>query len=185
MDLSHLGTIQDDGSILLFDRNIKYREAMTGYYRRIRQSPEQRSFLGKNGYTSVLSSFISAVRVEGRDLFIRFHNNSVYQYFGFGDMRRSFLMANSKGQFFNRNVRPTEMYVKVEDLPFPQEYELDLPQVKLTDGEMFEKMEVDYLTKLLKNAGSSKLKTSKKVIRGVEFVQFDIKGITFYRPASR
>lgn len=185
LDLSHLGELQADGSILLFDKNIKYREAMTGYYRRIRQSNEQKSFLGSKGYTVVTSSVISAVRESDDNLYIRFHNSSVYVYYGFGGMLSSVLAANSKGQFFNKNIRPTMMYDKLESLPLPKEYALDLPQAKASDEEMFDKLEVDYLSKLLKTVESAKLKMNKKVIKGVEFYEFDVKGITFYRPISR
>lgn len=185
INLEHLGELQEDGSILLFDKHIKYREKMTGYYRRIRQSPKQKSFLGGLGYTSVESSFISAVMVQEENLIIRFHNGSLYEYYGFADEFERILLANSKGQYFNRNIRPTELYARIGSLPFPEKYEIDIPQKNWTDEELFDKLEVDYLAKLLKEQKGSKLKMSKRTINGVEFNEFSVNDITFYRPVSR
>lgn len=188
IDLSHLGELQEDGSILLFDENIKYRQAMTGHYRRVRQSAAQKSFLGGLGYTPVTSSFISAIMVDRENednLIIRFLNGSVYEYYGFADEYDRMLFANSKGQYFNRNIRPTKLYAKIGTLLFPEKIEIDIPQMKWSDDEMFDKLELDYLQKLLREQKGAKLKLKKKIINGVEFNQFDIGDITFYRPASR
>lgn len=185
INLAHLGEVQEDGSILLYDKNIKYREAMTGYYRRVRQSPAQKSFLGEQGFTAVTSSFISAVMIDDIDLIIRFHNGSVYRYFGFADEMDGMLFANSKGQYFNKNIRPTQAYERTGELMFPQKIELDIPQTRATDGELFEQLEVDYLQKLLRETKSGKLKMEKRTVNGIELWKFDVNGITFYRPVSR
>ncbi len=186
MNLEHLGELQEDGSILLYDKNIKYRESMTGYYRRIRQSPIQKSYLGSLGYTTVDSSFISAVMKDEEDnLIIRFHNASLYEYYGFGDELERILFANSKGQYFNRHIRPTKLYARIGALPFPEKYDIDIPQMKWSDEELFNKLELDYLSKLLKEQKGSKLKIEKRVINGVEFNEFSVNDITFYRPVSQ
>ena len=69
-----LGTVRADGSILLNDENIKFRDAMTGRFQRVRQTTKQRMFLTENGFTPTNSSFIRGVGVNDKDLYIRFIN---------------------------------------------------------------------------------------------------------------
>ena len=53
---------------------------------------------------SVLSA--AAYRPAKRTLYLRFHSGERYRYFNFPPQNyRDFLAANSKGQYFSRNIR--------------------------------------------------------------------------------
>lgn len=178
VDLSSLGTVQKDGSILLSNKNINYREEMTGDYQRIRQTPDQNYELSELGYQPVNnSSFISAVGVFDRDLRIRFHNGSVYEYYGFANHFDGIMKANSKGQYFNRNIRPTKQYAKIANIDFGG------GNVKtLTDEALFDGLELQTLTEMLKTLGGQTMFTSIINISGIEYVRYSIGEIIFYRP---
>ena len=54
--------------------------------------------------SSVLSA--AAYRPAKRTLYLRFHSGERYRYFNFPPQNyRDFLAANSKGQYFSRNIR--------------------------------------------------------------------------------
>lgn len=169
----NLGTIQSDGSILLHDENIQYREAMTGRYRRIRQTGRQSVWLDQQGFTTVSSSFISAVGVKESDLYIRFHNSSVYVYYGFANHFDKIMEANSKGQYFNRAIRPTRRYQKTDSMPFPPN--LGEAPMTMTDEEMFKAIDVDYIKKVAQNLTGANIQMRTFVEKGLTFTEYHIK----------
>lgn len=175
--MTKLGQVLPDGQILLYDENIKFREAMTGHYRRRRHTPEQMYYLSQQGYQHVLSSFISAIATKDNDLFVRFHNGSVYRYSNFSWAYDEILQANSKGQYFNRRIRPTKNYEKIDSLPFPTDY-------KLEDQEMFAALDIDYIKKIAQALVGAEILTQNIVREGVNFVKYQIGDITFYRPVK-
>lgn len=177
IDLSILGSVNTDGSILLSNQNIIFREEMTGDYERIRQTPDQRYELSKLGYQAVNSSFISGVGVFGRDLRIRFHNGSVYEYYGFANHFDGIMKANSKGQYFNRHIRPTRKYAKIGNIDFGGGN-----GKLLSDEALFDSLELQTLGEMLKTLGGKTMFTSLINVQGIEYVRYSIDDIIFYRP---
>lgn len=172
--------MQSNGSILLDDRNIKYREQMTGRYQRVRQNTRQRIYLGSQGYTVINSSFISAASVVDNDLFIRFHNNSVYQYFGFANHFDNLMKANSKGQYFNRRIRPTHKYVKLSDMPFPKG--TDPSPLEMTDEALFTTLDLDYIKKIAQRLNGAEIHAHDVMLNGIEYTQYRIDDLVLLRP---
>ena len=182
--LDHLGTVNPDGSITLHDENIKFREAMKGHYQRIRPTPKQKMFLAKNGFQWVNSSFISGIGVFDNDLRIRFHNGSLYEYYGYGYIYDGMMRSLSKGQFFNKNIRPTKRYAKIGKLDFPQGTPSN-PLENMTDEEIFKKIEVEYIENIVKMLAGSKLKYETVVKEGIKYHHYLIDGVNIYRPISQ
>ena len=134
--ITSIGEIRDDGSILLYDENIKFREDMTTK-RRILPSAIQKQKLSEYGLQWVTSSFISAIGQTDNDLFIRFWNGSYYVYYGFANHYDKILKALSKGRYFIKYIRPTKRFDKLGDLPLPQDLKID-------DTELFKAIEQEY-----------------------------------------
>lgn len=177
IDLSVLGTIQPDGSVLIDNTNIAYREAMSGNYEQIRQTAEQKFQLANWGFTQTNSSFISGVGVFGDDLRIRFHNGSVYAYYGFADYFDNIMKSLSKGQYFNKNIRPTKKYAKIGNLDFTG------GNTKIeTDNEVFEGLKKQQTAKMLMMLQGAKISTEQVVISGVGYDKIIINNIIYYRP---
>lgn len=130
--VTSIGEVRDDGSILLYDKNIKFRKDFTTP-RRIMPSSSQKLKLAQWGLQYVTSSFISAVGKDENDLFIRFWNGSYYIYYGFANHYDKMLRANSKGRYFLKNIRPTKSYSKLGSLPFPED-------VNVSDDELFKEL---------------------------------------------
>lgn len=183
MKLNHLGTINPDGSITLHDKNIKYREAMSGEYRRIRQTGEQQVYLASLGYQSTPSSFISAIGVFNDNLRIRFHNSSVYEYYGFADRFDSMMRSISKGQYFNKHIRPTKRYAKISNIEFPSGTPTN-PMADMSDKELFQRLEIDYIEKITKMLGNKKLDYDLVENNGIKYHKFIIGGMEIFRPIS-
>lgn len=120
MDLRQFGKVQTDGSVILSRSERLQRE-----YKRIPQSKDVKRFLVKNKLDPVFSSVISAIGTKGNDLYVRFHNASVYVYYGQSTKFTNFIQSASKGQFFNFSVRPTKRYKKLESLYIPDDYIVD------------------------------------------------------------
>jgi len=134
--VTSIGDVRPDGSILLYDENIKYRADMTTK-RRIQPSATQKLKLDEWGLQWVTSSFISAIGVQDNNLFIRFWNGSYYAYYGFASHYDKMLQSISKGRYFIRNIRPTKNYEKLGDLPFKQDLKMD-------DTELFQAIQNEY-----------------------------------------
>lgn len=180
IDLSVLGEVQKDGSVILSNEKIKYREAMTGDYRRIRQTPEQRYQLANAGYQAVNSSVISAIGVFGNDLRIRFHNGSVYEYYGFANHFDRIMRANSKGQYFNRHIRPTNKYAKIGALNFIGGNASDL-----SDTEVFDKLDDEFLLNIVKALSGARLKVEEVKLGIIPYYKYTLDNIVFYRPKGK
>lgn len=175
-----LGQVREDGSILLSNENIKFREAQTGDYKRIRQTTRQSIYLAEQGLKSVNSSFISAIGVKDNDLYVRFHNASLYVYYGFAKEIDDFFMANSKGQFFNKFIRPTKRYKKLDSMPFPKD--TGASPLELTDTELFEAMDFDYIKKIARNLTGADIFMRDLLIDGIDYTQFTINDLVILRP---
>lgn len=136
MRTTSIGEINADGSILLYDDNIKFREDMTTP-RRLQPSGVQKQKLAEWGLQWVTSSFISAVGYSDNDLYIRFWNGSYYVYYGYANEYDKILKAMSKGRYFIQHIRPTKRYDKLGDLPFKQDLKID-------DTAIFKAIEQEY-----------------------------------------
>lgn len=108
---------------LLEDKNRKYR--------RWRLSPSEKIQLANNGLQWVLSSNVSAIGIDGEDLIVRFHNGSMYRYYGAGNMFDAMMKSASKGHFVWAKLRkPKVPYKKIGMLPFREDE-------KVTDDDLF------------------------------------------------
>ena len=114
--------------ILLEDKNREYK--------RYRMNPSEKIQLANNGLQWVLSSNVSAIGVSGKDLVIRFHNGSMYQYTNKADLFDTMLNSNSKGHFvWSKLRRPRVPYKKIGSLPFKNDDEV-------TDEEIFSLVDI-------------------------------------------
>ena len=99
-------------------------------YERIKTSVDNQRILKEQGYTPVYSSNVSAIQRQLKDLYIRFHNGSVYVYPGSGDMFNDLLTSSSKGKWVWANLRrPNKPYNKVGSMPL--EGDRDFTDVEL------------------------------------------------------
>ena len=177
IDFTQLGTVQPDGSILLSNNNINFREQMSGNYERVRQTPEQNFQLDKWGYTQVQSSFISGIGQFGDDLRIRFHNGSVYEYYNMASKFDAIMRANSKGQYFNRHIRPTKNYAKIDNLDFERGNTKNL-----SDTQVFDMLETQTMANMLKMLGGLNMVVKTVKIEGIEHYKLTIGDLIMYRP---
>lgn len=175
-----LGTVLENGSILLHDENINYRDAMSGKYQRIRQNVRQRDYLGSIGFQAVDSSFISGIMQSDDDLVIRFHNNSVYEYYGFAKHFDNMMKASSKGQYFNRMIRPTRYYKKIDDITFPANLKPSV--LEITDDELFKALDIDYIKKLAFDLVGAELYAQEVFKNGIKYMEYRIDNMYIYRP---
>jgi len=96
-------------------------------FKRILTPVSDQKTLRKKGWTPFFSSNVS----EGDDLFIRFHNGSIYKYSGMGDRFEDLLFSSSKGKWVWANIRRTsQSFAKVGSLPLTGDRDL-------TDKEIF------------------------------------------------
>ena len=167
-----IGSRLADGSIRLFDENINYREAMTGRYQRIDQSAEQKWELAKRGYQHVQSSFISAIKVEGEDLLIRFLNGSVYWYSGVGSLFDAMMRANSKGQYFWRHIR--------SKVPYEKRGSLDIGgELIISDEDLFKDLQTKEILDLVGNTVGD-LVIESVMINDISYFKFTLEDKVFY-----
>lgn len=131
-------------------------------YKRFRPSPNEKVQLAQEGLQWVLSSNVSAVGKDGNDLIIRFHNGSLYRYFGQADLYDAMLASNSKGHFVWVKLRkPKVAYAKIGSLPLSKDKALTdeqlfnmidtgglLTEQRLRDMGMFIPMQEDMLREL-------------------------------------
>ena len=91
-------------------------------YQRILPSDKSIDILESNGLEWVFSSNVSAATVRGKDLIIRFHNGSIYQYPNEGKNFERLMGAASKGKWVWRFLRrPNKPYSKIGSLPLPED----------------------------------------------------------------
>ena len=177
--IQRLGERLPDGSILLFDENIDFRSPpnMQERYRRVLQSPDKRYQLYLKGYTAVDSSFISAVSVQGDDLFIRFLNSSVYRYTGMAQHFDRMLRANSKGQYFNRNIRGKSPYEKTANMPLKND-------VDISDDSIFEGLDKQFYEDLIRYS-TQMFSIDLVILNDLEYHKVRIGDSIFYRPVIK
>jgi len=83
------------------------------------------------GLQWVLCSNVSGVGTSDDDLIIRFHNASLYKYFGQAKLFDAMLNSNSKGHFVWAKLRkPKVAYQKIGSLPLDQD-------TQVSDDELF------------------------------------------------
>lgn len=177
----NIGTIQSDGSILLHDKNIKFRDAMSGVYRRVRPTTLQAKFLMDNGFQATTSSFITGVGVRDNDLYVRFINASIYVYYGFANYYDDFLAANSQGQYFNRRIRPTKRYKKLDSLPYPRETKAS-PLELVSDEALFKTLDLDYIRKVANQMVGAEIHIKELLVDGIPFTQYKVNDLVILRP---
>jgi hypothetical protein len=91
-------------------------------YQRILMSQDSDRKLQAMGYDTFFSSNVSAGAQRGNDLFIRFHNGSVYKYPNQGKRFIELQAAASKGKWVWRFLRrPNKPYEKVGTIPLPED----------------------------------------------------------------
>jgi hypothetical protein len=109
-------------------------------YQRILPDFKTRTKLREQGYTWVLSSNVSAVRVFGNDLIIRFHNGSVYKYPNQGLQYDDMINSESKGRWVWNNLRRTNVpYSKLGSMPLETDLDMtdeEVMQVGITTKEI-------------------------------------------------
>ena len=100
-------------------------------YKRIKTPVSDQKTLKEAGYTPVFSSNVSAIQRKLKDLYIRFHNGSIYKYPGQGKNFGDLLLSSSKGKWVWANLRKTNIsFSKVGSMPL--DGDLDL-----TDEQLF------------------------------------------------
>lgn len=94
-------------------------------YQRIVPSGETRQKLRDRGFTWVFSSNVSAVREYNGNLYIRFHNGSLYKYFGKADLLEPMLNSSSKGRYVWDELRRKNVpYEKVGQMSFKDDVDV-------------------------------------------------------------
>lgn len=102
-------------------------------FQRIRHSSVEKATLAKSGLQHVLSSNVSSIGIDKKDLIVRFHNGSLYKYPNKGSLYDDMLRSNSKGKFVWRKLRNTGES-RIGSLPLKSD-------VNVTDEELFTKMD--------------------------------------------
>lgn len=166
MRTTEIGEVREDGSILLYDENIKGRK---GLPRRIRPSAAQKQVLAEKGLQWVLSSFISAIGDDEGDLVIRFHNGSLYRYYGFAPHMDKMLGATSKGKYFWRHIRDTKNYVREGELKFKTDLAME-------DTELFESMQAEMNKVIMEMAKKGTTEVIFDKESGREFLKISYNG---------
>lgn len=143
--------------IHLEDKNRKYKRYL--------HDADERFKLAKEGFQAVTSSNVSAVGKSDDDLMIRFHNGSVYRYFGMGDELMSILGSNSKGEWVWR-------YLRRAGVPYTLEGVLPLPDdLEMTDEEMFKLDDDRYFEDTFQYVGGATRKVVKTQYGEMEFME--------------
>jgi hypothetical protein len=170
MRITDIGEVREDGSILLYDENIKGRKDLP---RRIRPSAVQKQVLAENGLQWVLSSFISAIGEDENDLIIRFWNGSLYRYFGFKHQYEPMLGAPSKGKYFWKHIRSTKRYERMGSLPLTKD-------LAMNDTELFQKMADTYNQVVMEMARKGITEVIFDDQSGREFLKISYNGEVIY-----
>lgn len=175
VNLLEIGEILPNGTYRLFDGARDYR--------RIRQTTAQKNFLANSGLQFVNSSALSAVGVDGNDLIIRFHNGSMYSYRNASGLFDKQVGANSRGKYFNRNVKGKYPFVKLARLPFPKNLQTtDTAEMELlSDEELFKTFETQEFTDLIRNLENPKISFGVALdSAGNELLKISINGLLIY-----
>lgn len=175
VNLLEIGELLPNGTYRLFDGAREYR--------RIRQTAAQKNFLANNGLQFVNSSVISAVGVNGNNLIIRFHNGSMYSYKGAGGLFDKQVGANSRGRYFNRNIKGKYPFVKLPSLLFPKSIQtIETAEMQLlSDEQIFKTLETQEFKDLIRNLKNPTIKFNIAFDdAGNELLQILINGVAIY-----
>lgn len=175
VNLLEIGELLPNGTYRLFDGAREYR--------RIRQTTAQKNFLANNGLQFVNSSAISAVGIDGDNLIIRFHNGSMYSYRGAGYLFDKQVGANSRGRYFNRNIKGKFPFVKLPSLPFPKSIQTaETEEMELlSDEQIFKTLETQEFKDLIRNLENPTIKFNIAFDdSGNELLQILINGVAIY-----
>lgn len=94
-------------------------------YERIKTSVDNQRILREKGWTPVFSSNVSAIQRRLNNLYIRFHNSSIYVYPQQGSKFGELLTSPSKGKWVWDNLRRKNVaYSKVGSLPLEGDRDL-------------------------------------------------------------
>jgi hypothetical protein len=175
VNLLEIGELLPNGTYRLFDGAREYR--------RIRQTAAQKNFLANNGLQFVNSSVISAVGVDGNDLIIRFHNGSMYSYKGAGGLFDKQVGADSRGRYFNRNIKGKFPFKKLPSLLFPKNIQtIETAEMELlSDEQIFKTLETQEFKRLISNLENPTIKFNIAFDdAGNELLQILINGVAIY-----
>jgi hypothetical protein len=164
--MANLGVVLPNGSIRLTDLNREWK--------RILQSDEQKQLLASKDLAWVTSSCISAIGVDNGNLRVRFHSGYVYTYPQLGNLFDKFLASNSKGRYFNRNVRKYG-YSKKELISFGNE--------PLSEQDVFDILESKYIKELF-GALQTPISAESVTIKGIDMIKYTSGLLQIYRPTS-
>ena len=91
-------------------------------YKRLQHTPEEQRRINRSGYTTVLSSNVSAIAEFEGDLYIRFHGGSSYRYPNSGELYQPMLDSSSKGKFVWRELRRKGVpYQRIANIRIPND----------------------------------------------------------------
>lgn len=175
VDLFEIGEILPNGTFRLYDG---LRE-----YKRIRQTTAQKNFLANNGLQFVNSSALSSVGVQDNDLVIRFHNGSMYLYDNGAVKFDDLLNSNSKGRYFNRQIKGKYPFKRLGKLSFPQSLQTveTVEMELLSDDEIFNTLETREFKQLISNLENPQINFNVAVDKsGNELLQILINGVAIY-----
>jgi len=146
-------------------------------YRRYRHDIREKAFLKLNGLQDVLSSNVSAVGTRNKDLIIRFHNGSIYEYANQGSRFDSLLASNSKGRWVWRFLRRARVpYKKTGIIPLPDDLDV-------TDEDIFQEIDNQYLSDLTQHVDVPVFQ-SFEFIKGINMQKIEIGDIKVYKPIN-
>jgi hypothetical protein len=116
-------------------------------YKRLQHTPEEQQRINRAGFTTVLSSNVSAIAEMNGDLYIRFHGGSSYVYPGSGNLYDDMLNSSSKGKFVWRELRRNSVpYQRIANVRIPNDVadrDMNLPRREILNEASNELM--DYL----------------------------------------
>ncbi|MCD6435827.1 MAG: hypothetical protein J7L15_05515 [Clostridiales bacterium] len=119
-------------------------------YERIKTPVSDQKTLRNKGYTPFYSSNVSAGQRKEKDLYIRFHNGSVYKYPNKGKRFNDLALSPSKGKWVWANLRRTNAaYSKVGSMPLSGDLDLTDEQLKAQFNKKYQSKQVPLLTGLL------------------------------------
>lgn len=147
-------------------------------YKRIVPTIKERGALSEKGYTWVLSSNVSAVAQQGGDLYIRFHNGSLYRYPNKANLFERILAASSKGKWVWRFLRRKNVsYEKVGTLPLDQDIDVSDEEIieratgiKVKDVALITEQEMDVFNQVTVGLINTTINTDV-LLKGVVTVQ--------------
>jgi len=112
-------------------------------YKRIKTPVSDQRTLKEKGYTPFFSSNVSAGQRDKDNLYIRFHNGSIYKYPNQGKNFNSLLTSSSKGKWVWANLRRKNVaFSKVGSLPLAGD-------IDLTDEQLFKELKVRKIQPLI------------------------------------